>query len=292
MQAIIHPPKFLYGIIGHPLSHSLSPALHTWAMAKTGHAGAFCAWPVATERLAEFVRAARELPIHGLCVTIPHKTAVLPMLDGLTDAAQAVGAANTLFWRAGKLWGHNTDVTGFLAGLDNFRANHGTPQSALILGAGGAAHAVLHALQSLGVAEISLAARNAQAGAALAARFGGKFVPWEMRASHHAQLVINTTPLGMTGSSGTGETPLSSADFKILRGDFAPTACLAYDLVYNPLRTPFLEAAATAGWNVQEGLTMLAAQGLAQFELWSGKPAPNLAGAVEVLNSALAAASV
>ena len=81
----------------------------------------------------------------------------------------------------------------------------------------------------------------------------------------------------LTGSSGTGETPLSSADFKILRGDFAPTACLAYDLVYNPLRTPFLEAAATAGWNVQEGLTMLAAQGLAQFELWSGKPAPNLA---------------
>ena len=287
MQAIIHPPKFLYGIIGHPLSHSLSPALHTWAMAKTGHAGAFYAWPVAPERLAGFVRAARELPIHGLCVTIPHKTAVLPMLDGLTDAAQAVGAANTLFWRAGKLWGHNTDVTGFLAGLDNFRANHGTPQSALVLGAGGAAHAVLYALQSLGVGEIRLAARNAQAGAALAGRFGAKFIPWEMRAAQPAHLVVNTTPLGMAGSSGAGETPLSVKDFSALAGEFAPIACLAYDLVYNPLHTPFLEAAAIAGWGVQEGLTMLAAQGLAQFELWSGKPAPDLAGAVALLKAAL-----
>lgn len=281
------PPQYLYGIIGHPLGHSLSPRLHTWAMTQTGHSGAFYAWPVAPERLADFIRAARELPVHGLCVTIPHKTAVLPLLDGLTDAAQAVGAANTLFWREGELWGHNTDVAGFLAGLDNFRADRGTPQSALILGAGGAANAVLYALQSLGVSEIRLAARNEQVGATLAARFGAKFIPWEIRAAQPAQLVVNTTPLGMAGAVGAGETPLTAKDFSALSGNFTPAACLAYDLVYNPLHTPFLQAAAIAGWGAQEGLTMLAAQGLDQFELWSGKPAPGLAGAVDALKSAL-----
>lgn len=281
------PPQYLYGIIGHPLGHSLSPRLHTWAMTQTGHPGAFYAWPVTPERLADFIRAVRELPIHGLCVTIPHKTAVLPLLDGLTDAARAVGAANTLFWREGELWGHNTDVTGFLAGLDNFRAKHGAPQSALVLGAGGAAHAVLYALQSLGVDEIRLAARNAEAGAALSARFGVKFVPWERRAAQPAQLVVNTTPLGTAGSSGADETPLTSKDFSALAGDFSPAACLAYDLVYNPLRTPFLQSAAATDWGVQEGLTMLAAQGLAQFELWSGKPAPDLGKSVKMLKSAL-----
>ena len=285
----MNPAQYLYGIIGHPLGHSLSPLLHTWAIERTEHAGAFYAWPVEPERLADFVRSVRELPVHGLCVTIPHKTAVLSLLDSLTAEAKAVGAANTLFWQDGELWGHNTDVAGFLAGLDNFRATYGTPQSALVLGAGGAAHAVLYALQSLGVRDVRLAARNAQLGAELAARFGAEFVAWEKRAMRPAQLVINTTPLGMAGAVGAGEKPLSATDFTTLAGDgdFTPAACLAYDLVYNPLHTPFLYTAASAGWEVQEGLTMLASQGLAQFELWSGKPAPDLAEAVIVLKSAL-----
>ena len=171
--------------------------------------------------------------------------------------------------------------------MDDFRTKYGTPQSALVLGAGGAAHAVLYALHSLGVAEIRLAARNAEIGESLAARFGVKFISWEKRAEQPAQLVVNTTPLGMAGAVGAGETPLSAANFNALCGSFAPATCLAYDLVYNPLRTPFLQAAAAAGWGVQAGLTMLAAQGLAQFELWSGKPAPDLAGAVALLKAAL-----
>ena len=286
-QPNIYPPKYLYGIIGHPLGHSLSPLLHTWSMRRAGHAGAFFAWPVSPERLADFIAAVRELPVHGLCVTIPHKTAVLALLDGLSAEARAVGAANTLFWRDGGLWGHNTDVAGFLAGLASFRARCGLPESALVLGAGGAAHAVLYALQSLGVRDIRLAARRADAGGELAGRFGAKFVAWEKMSTQPAQIVINTTPLGMIGAADSGETPLSAADFVALAGNFAPAACLAYDLVYNPLRTPFLCAAAHAGWKIQEGLTMLAAQGLAQFELWSGKPAPDLAEAVVVLKSAL-----
>ena len=283
----MNPAQYLYGIIGHPLGHSLSPLLHTWAIERTEHAGAFYAWPVEPERLADFVRSVRELPVHGLCVTIPHKTAVLPLLDGLTAEAKAVGAVNTLFWQDGELWGHNTDVAGFLAGLDNFRARYGVPQSALVLGAGGAAQAVLYALQSLGVRDVRLAARNAQRGTELAVRFGAEFVAWEKRGAQPVQMLVNTTPLGMAGSVGEGKTPLLGENFVVLGGDFAPDACLAYDLVYNPLRTPFLRAAANAGWETQEGLTMLAAQGLAQFELWSGKTAPDLAEAVAVLKSAL-----
>lgn len=282
---------------------------------RAGHPGVFEVWPTAPEGLAAFVERVRGLPIHGLAVTIPHKTAIAPFLDGLTEEAQAVGAVNTLLWRDGSLLGHNTDVTGFLAGLRSFRATRGSPQvvlssssqdapqsaapsipqsapqsaphSALVLGAGGAAHAVIHGLQSLGVKDIRLAARNEQSGAALTARFNVEFIPWEKRVSRPAQLVVNTTPLGMAGGAGAGETPLSAADFAALAGDFSPAVCLAYDLVYNPLATPFLLTAGAAGWGTQEGLTMLAAQGLAQFKLWSGLEPPPLAEAVTVLKAAL-----
>ena len=257
-------------------------------MSRAGHAGAFYAWPLLPERLTEFIHMARALPIHGLSVTIPHKTAVLPLLDGLTAEAQAVGAANTLFWRDNKLWGHNTDVAGFLAGLDSFRNRPGKLASALVLGAGGAACAVLYALRSLGVPQIRLAARNEQTGAALAARFNAQFTPWENRSSSPAQLVVNTTPLGMAGSTGENETPLSAPEFVALAEDFPPAACLAYDLVYNPRQTPFLYAAAAAGWGTQGGLTMLAAQGLAQFELWTGQPQLPLSEALDLLAGALA----
>ena len=257
-------------------------------MSRAGHAGAFYAWPVPPERLAEFINMARTLPIHGLAVTIPHKTAVLPLLDGLTAEAQAVGAANTLFWRDNELWGHNTDVAGFLAGLDSFRNRPGKLASALVLGAGGAACAVLYALRNLGVPQIRLAARSGPSGAALAARFNAEFIPWEKRVSGPAQLVVNTTPLGMAGAAGAEDTPLAAAEFTALAGDWPPAACLAYDLVYNPSQTPFLRAAATTGWGVQGGLTMLAAQGLAQFELWSGRAQPPLNEALDLLAGALA----
>ena len=278
---------YLYGIIGHPLGHSLSPVLHNWMLARAGHPGIFEAWPTPPEDLAKFVKRVRSLPIHGLAVTIPHKTAVLPLLDGLTAEARAVGAVNTLFWREEALWGHNTDVTGFLAPLRTFCAKNGTPRSALVLGAGGAANAVLYGLQSLGIKDMRLAARNERSGEGLAARFGVSFTPWEKRAAAPAQLVVNATPLGMAGSAGAGESPLSDAEFSALNEGFAPGGCLAYDLVYNPLQTPFLRVAETSGRTVQEGLTMLAAQGLAQFELWTGLDAPPLSDAVGKLKAAL-----
>ena len=239
-------------------------------MSRAGHTGAFYAWPVTPERLAEFINMARALPIHGLSVTIPHKTAVLPLLDGLTDAAQAVGAANTLFWRDNELWGHNTDAAGFLAGLDSFRNRPGKLASALVLGAGGAACAVLYALRSLGVPQIRLAARNEQSGAALAERFNAQFIPWEKRASSPARLVVNTTPLGMAGAAAAKETPLTAAEFTALAGDWPPAACLAYDLVYNPLETRFLREAKAAGCELIDGLSMFLGQAVEQFRRWTG----------------------
>ena len=196
-----------------------------------------------------------------------------------------MGAANTLFWRDGKLFGHNTDVAGFLTPLREYYPAS-PPVSALALGAGGAARAVLHGLNLLGVKNIRLTARNKKSGLALAEHFGCEYIPWEQRVDAKANLVINTTPLGMSGSAGQAASPLGTADFISL---IPPDAgqCLAYDLVYNPLHTPFLRHAQAAGWSTQDGLCMLAAQGLAQFACWSGQTPPPLPEAVAILEPLL-----
>lgn len=248
----------LMGIIGHPLGHSLSPLLHNSMFERLGVMASYHPWPTPPERLADFVSAFRTLPIHGCSVTIPHKEAIMPLCDRLTEQAEAVGAVNTLFWDESALVGDNTDVAGFTAPLN---ALGRIPESALVLGAGGAARAAVWGLRSLGVGRIGVANRTHERSTSLCGALGGEPVAWENRADWGAGLVVNTTPLGMAGKSENGSPwPRSS---------FSPDM-IAYDMVYNPVRTRFLAEAQAVGCGTISGLDMFVHQAAAQFRLWTG----------------------
>lgn len=290
-------PRRLYGVIGDPVVQSLSPLLHNTGFRARNIPAALFAWRIAPEKLPDFVTAVRTLPVEGACVTIPHKQKIMPLLDRLTPLADRVGAVNTLYWEDGDLVGHNTDVEGFLRPL----LSHPAFPTALILGAGGAARAVLAGLLELpGVERILVAARRPEQARELArsvrpAMRDGRGItephpapsappavavlPWEERERSDADLIVNTTPMGMAGGDAPAASPLTVFPK-------AGPDRLAYDLIYQD--TPFLVAARSAGWNSLNGRDMFAAQGNAQFLLWTGFPLPEASFAA--LDSAITAA--
>ncbi len=257
------PQKKLYGIIGHPLGHTMSPALHNSGFNMFCLQSVYMAFPTPPEKLAEFMDSFRTLPMYGASVTIPHKETVMEYVDSITPRAAKVGAVNTLYWKDGAIVGDNTDVLGFMAPLKDKKKIF---KKALILGAGGAAKAVLAGLQELGINNISICNRTAQRAEHLAIQFNIDAIAWEDRGSGDADLVINTTPMGMSGEH-VDATPFSAEMFQ--------ECGTAYDLVYNPLETTFLRTAKKAGWETIDGLHMFAAQGAEQFRLWTGKTIPH-----------------
>ncbi|GAB6037385.1 shikimate dehydrogenase [Fundidesulfovibrio butyratiphilus] len=269
----VRVPERLFGIIGHPLSHTLSPLLHNWGFAQRDVKAAYLAFPTPPERLGDLIAAVRALPISGLSVTIPHKEAVMPLLDEITEQARLAGAVNTLYWKDDKLVGDNTDVDGFLAPL----AARPGPKSALVLGAGGAAKAVMAGLGMLGVSDVTVTNRHAPRAESLAKEFGARTLAWDDRLDARADLVVNTTPLGMSGS-GQALSPFSGYAW-------TPDQ-IAYDLVYNPAVTVFLAEARKAGALGIGGLDMFVGQGAKQFRLWTGKDLP-LDQAADLLRQAL-----
>ncbi len=265
----------LLGIIGSPLGHSLSPLLHNWALETAGLRGAYMAWPLAADQLAAFMLSMRVLKIQGCSVTIPFKQSVIPYLDGLTAQARNTGAVNTLFWANEKgLWGDNTDCPGFVAPLKDMGR---IPDSALILGAGGAALACVAALRQAGVSTIMVAARRSDALERLRRRFEIIKVGWEGRQTRPAGMLVNATPLGMAGDM-QAMSPLPR--------EFLGNFPLVYDLIYNPAQTRLMQEAAEAGCQTLGGMGMFVYQAAAQFELWTGK---SFAGdqAVELLRAHL-----
>lgn len=275
----IRIPEKIFGIIGHPLAQTMSPLLHNWGFELMGVRACYMAFPTPPEKLTEFVQAVRALPVSGLSVTIPHKEAIIPLLDGVSPLAERTGAVNTLVWEDGQLVGDNTDVAGFVSPLLERGAWQGAmPASALVLGAGGAAKAVLAGLHEIGVAQVTVCNRDFDRAAALAAQFSANAVAWERRHTVEAHLVVNTTPMGMAGKV---------PDASPLPRDYWTRDQLAYDLVYNPRRTLFLREAHEAGADTIDGLSMFAAQGAAQFKLWTGLALP-MAEAMELLAGALA----
>jgi len=251
-----------YGIIGYPLGHSLSPLIHNRAFADLGVEASYAAWPIAPGDLAAFMATVRAEPISGLSVTIPHKTAVMAYLDGVSGTAERAGAVNTVYWDGGGLLGENTDVSGFMSPLLELPR---LPSSALVLGAGGAARAVLAGLAGLGVKSVTLANRNPDKAAALAREFHIRAAPWDLRGDIAAELIVNATPLGMAGP-GVNETPYPGQCFR--------PAAIAYDLIYNPGQTRFLREAGEAGCETITGLAMFIEQAAGQFRLWTGLELP------------------
>lgn len=259
-------PVALYGVIGWPLAQSLSPLIHNTAFQACGMDAVYLRWEIAPDRLEAFAAAFRLLGMRGCSVTIPHKVAIMPFLDEISPLARAVGAVNTLYWRGDRLCGDNTDVAGFMAPLLARDLPRATP--VLLLGAGGAARAAAAGLREYGFRELFVCSPSNRSHLPLAEAFGMQAVTWEERHEVPAGLVINATPLGMRGKA-EDETPY---DFGAARAADGPG--LAYDIVYNPLRTRFLAEAEAAGRQCLGGLEMFYAQADAQFRLWTGRGLP------------------
>ncbi len=260
-----HPRIPLAGVIGHPIAHSRSPALHGYWLRRYGLKGHYIPIDIAPVDLGDLVRTLPRLGFVGLNVTIPHKEAILHVADIITDRAALIGAANTLIFRKdGKIHADNTDGSGFIANLRQ-NAPHWVPASgpAVVLGAGGAARAVIAALIEVGVPEIRLANRTRPRAEALRSDFGAKVVVYEWVQAGNilkdAATVVNTTSLGMTGKP----------DFRVPL-DALSARALVTDLVYTPLKTQLLIEAEAMGCTTVDGLGMLLHQAAPGFERWFG----------------------
>ena len=261
-----HPRIPLAGVIGHPVAHSRSPALHSYWLRRYGLQGHYIPLDIAPADLPDLIHILPRLGFVGLNVTVPHKEAILRIADVITDRAALIGAANTLiFRRDGKIHADNTDGSGFIANLRQ-RAPNWVPASgpAVVFGAGGAARAVIAALIEVGVPEIRLTNRTRVRADGLRADFGAKVIVHDwVQASNivqDAMTVVNTTSLGMTGKP----------DFHAPLQALSPRA-LVTDLVYTPLKTRFLIDAEAAGCTVVDGLGMLLHQAAPGFERWFGQ---------------------
>jgi shikimate dehydrogenase len=255
----------LAGVMGWPVAHSRSPALHGFWLGEHGIDGAYVPLPVRPEHLATALRALPLLGFVGCNLTLPHKEAALAVLDRVDPWARRIGAVNTITVGAdGTLDGRNTDGFGFLenlrAAVPGFRADAGP---AVVIGAGGAARAIAAALIEEGAPEIRLANRSEARAEALADALGGPIhlVAWSSRAAAlgGARLLVNTTSLGMAGAP-----PLD------LPLDDLPREAVVNDIVYVPLETPLLAAARRRGHAAVDGLGMLLHQGRPGFAAWFG----------------------
>jgi shikimate dehydrogenase len=249
----------VYGLLGRPVAHSLSPAMHNAAFRELGLNVVYVAFEVAD--LAQAVAGLRGLAIPGVSVTIPFKEEIIPMLDELEPKAAKIGAVNTVVNRDGILTGHNTDWLGALAALEE--KTEITGQHVLILGAGGAARAIAFAILEKG-GQVAVTDVDRDKALALSRKLWVEVVAPDYLGEYPAEVLINATPVGMEPKSG--DIPLDPA----LLGNFR----VVMDIVYKPLETRLLQEARTRGCQVIDGLRMLIHQGAAQFELWTGKPAP------------------
>jgi len=273
------PPPFRFGLIGYPLGHSLSPQIHAAALHALDLNGEYSLYPVpplpgGARDLDHFIRRLREGWIHGLNVTIPHKAAIITLLDELTPTAIAIGAVNTIYWVEGKLMGDNTDAPGFWADIKaRLSLNELKDQNALILGAGGSARAVAYALLSRGY-RVTIAARRLEQAEGLCDHFSAfrtqisvSRLDNDSLERSQWSLIVNTTPVGMHPHRNASPWP-SGTPF--------PKQAAIYDLVYNPAETILVVNARDAGLQAVSGLGMLVEQAALSFERWTGVEAPRV----------------
>ena len=264
----------LTGVMGWPVGHSVSPAMHNAAFAAVRLPWVYVPLPVSPEHVGEAVRGLVALGFVGANVTVPHKEAVIPFLDRLTPAAKVIGAVNTILVDSdGHLTGDNTDAAGFLAALQEEGVEAGEHKP-LVLGAGGAARAIAYALSRAGVEPVIIAARNSAKAQRLAAELqaatGKAFVARQLpgdlaELAQESDLIVNATSAGMAPQAAASPWP---EEVPLRR------AMVVYDLVYTPAETLFLHQARAAGARTIGGLGMLVHQGAAAFRLWTGVEPP------------------
>jgi shikimate dehydrogenase len=274
------------GVIGDPVRHSLSPALHNAAFAALGLDWTYLAFPVPAGRVREALVGAMAMGIEGLSVTMPHKSAVAEALGRCSPTAAILGAVNTVVRRHDELIGESTDGQGFLAALRSEPGFDPSGRRCLVIGAGGAARAVVLALAQAGAAEVVVVNRTVERGRAAAALAGPVGRVGRGAEIEDMDLVVHATPVGMT----VGATPIGeSADRAPLveAGRLGPGQVVV-DLVYHPATTALMEAARRQGATAVNGVGMLVHQAALAFELWTGHEAPLAvmrAAAAEVLQS-------
>jgi len=256
----------LYGVIGNPIGHSLSPLLHNTGFGHR-HINAVFA-PFLVRDLRDFIRAVRPLRIAGFSVTLPHKQQIVRYLDECDPLAQEIGAVNTVVCRAEKLHGYNTDFEGVVGSLGRRLKLEGA--RVLIYGAGGAARTVALAAARAGAA-VFFCARRAEAARGAARAFGAEAIERRELRELEFDAIVNATPIGMMPH--VEDSPLEAAELR---------CGLVFDLIYRPMRTRLLRLAERRGIKTLSGVEMFVAQGVAQWELWTGEKAPVAAMRAEV----------
>jgi 3-dehydroquinate dehydratase / shikimate dehydrogenase len=251
------PRTNVYGVIGDPVAHSLSPLMHNAAFAARGKNAVYL--PFHVRDLVDFIAAVASLGIAGFSVTLPHKERILRYLDDCDPLAAEIGAVNTVVVRAGKLYGYNTDFTGVLRAVE--RRLPLSSSRVLLVGAGGAARAAAFALAHAGAA-VSIWARRLLRARALARAVGGEAIERAALERESFDAIVNCTPVGMHPGGGS---PLKSSELNCR---------LVMDLIYRPLKTELLRLAERRKIETISGVEMFIAQGVAQWEMWMGARAP------------------
>ena len=259
-------------LIGHPVAHSFSGGMQQAAFDALDIDARYELWDRRTSELPDAIAELRGDDFLGANITIPHKEHVVPLVDKLTEEAQAIGAVNVISREGKRLIGHNTDVAGFKAALDKLVGRQKMPRHAVVLGAGGAARAVVYALITEGFQRVVVFNRHLHRAEGMVRHFGRSAAHMDLRAMpwHESvleaelakgKILINCTSLGLAG-----ETPIPA--------ELLPPDLLVMDLIYNPPVSQLLKDAAAAGCTTASGEQMLLQQGAKSFELWTGKPAP------------------
>jgi len=265
----INSETAVYGVIGDPIGHSLSPLVHNAAFRRAGINAAYVSFRVSRESLMQFLDDAPRLGIKGLSVTIPHKEAVLRGLAESDAATQGIGAANTILFRDGRLVGHNTDHDAALNSVEQAISGQGPKKTsfagltALVLGAGGAAKAIAYGLKKRG-ADVIIAGRTSARAEQLAERLKCKAIDWQARFSFSPDILVNCTPVGM--HPNVDATPYDKHHLK--------PSMVVFDTVYNPENTLLIKDARSQSCTVVNGVEMFVRQACLQFTLFTGQEAP------------------
>ncbi len=269
---VVNGTTTVYGILGDPIAHSLSPVMQNDAFLALGMDAVFVPFRVQPEFLARAVDGLRALNVQGVNVTIPHKEAVCPLLDDIDEAAQLIGAVNTIVNQNGRLVGYNTDGIGLIRSLHtdlNFECS--TATRVVVLGAGGAARAAVVALAQQQVEQICIVNRTVERAQELVDLYRPHFPDTDFTVAsldekslisffEKCELIINSTSIGLSGES-----------FNVVSWPVLKKGCVVYDMVYSPKGTPLVRDAHAAGFKACYGLGMLAAQGEEAFRLWTGE---------------------
>jgi shikimate dehydrogenase len=249
----------LYGVLGNPVGHSLSPAMHNAAFGQVGYNGVYVAFEVSD--LPAAINGVRALNLYGCSVTIPHKVAVMDLLDDIDPLARRIGAVNTIVNKGGRLVGMNSDSPGAMAALlEKTPVAH---RHAAVIGAGGAARALAHGIVSQG-GRLTIVNRTQEKGRQLARELKGEFCSPAEFSGIGVDILINTTSVGMVPN--IDQMPVGHACLR--------PGTTVMDIVYHPLETKLIKAARDAGCTVVDGVAMFVHQGAIQFECWTGQKAP------------------